>query len=376
MRNLSPLFSRNEQGFLGNLNLSDAQKALIQEAKVKIRDHLRSGITRIIKAEQNIDLSPRFLSQGSSVYKTRNQPCINPPQQIDHDLGCYLPLSFHEETGHPSIAANIFFSVVDLLLEEIVQAENWQGFKSKDTCSRVIVNEQIHIDIPLYSIPDKEFGLIKESAAKKNFSMDSMSMESISEDEWEIIKNKVLLAHREEDWIPSDPRKLNQYFKYIFENKGEQLRRVCRYLKAWRDYKWQQGGGPSSIYLMILADSIFQSAIDRRDDLALLNVLENIPNRITNPIKNPTDDSETIRINEDDKDSLRVYAIDFARDLKKAIKEADISSRISCELIRKHVGTRFPIDDTLQFIPREKVLSNPVEKDRSNREPENRGRAG
>src|SRR5690554_7408357 len=239
MRNLSPLFSGNKNKFLGNLNLTESQKYSIKEAKIKIREHLRSGITQIIKKEQGIDLSPRFLSQGSAVYKTRNQPCTIPPQQIDHDLGCYLPLSFHEETRHPSIAAEVFFNVVDSLLEGIIETEKWQGFESKDTCSRVIVNKQIHIDVPLYSIPDNEFGLIKESAAQRNFSMDSMSMESLSEDEWEIIKNRVLLAHREMDWIPSDPRKLNQYFKYIFENKGEQLRRICRYLKAWRDYKWQ-----------------------------------------------------------------------------------------------------------------------------------------
>lgn len=376
MRNLSPLFSRNEQGFLGYLNLSDDQKALIQEAKVKIRDHLRSGITRIIKAEQNIDLSPRFLSQGSSVYKTRNQPCSNPPQQIDHDLGCYLPLSFHEETSHPSIAAAVFFTVVDSLLQDIIETEKWKGFECKDTCSRVIVNTQIHIDIPLYSIPDKEFGFIKESADRRSISLDSMSMGSLSAEEWEIIKERVLLAHRKNGWIPSDPRKLNQYFKYIFENKGEQLRRICRYLKAWRDYKWQKGGGPSSIYLMILADSIFQRTIDRRDDLALLNVLENIPNRITNSIKNPTDDSETIRIKDEDRDNLSDHAIEFACELKRAIEDANISSTSACNLVRNHVGDRFPIDDTLPFVPRETVLSKTVVADKSNREPENRGRAG
>ncbi|HLW06560.1 MAG TPA: CBASS cGAMP synthase [Marinilabiliaceae bacterium] len=376
MRNLSPLFSGNKNKFLGNLNLTESQKYSIKEAKIKIREHLRSGITQIIKKEQGIDLSPRFLSQGSAVYKTRNQPCTIPPQQIDHDLGCYLPLSFHEETRHPSIAAEVFFNVVDSLLEGIIETEKWQGFESKDTCSRVIVNKQIHIDVPLYSIPDNEFGLIKESAAQRNFSMDSMSMESLSEDEWEIIKNRVLLAHREMDWIPSDPRKLNQYFKYIFENKGEQLRRICRYLKAWRDYKWQCGGGPSSIYLMILADSIFQCSIERRDDLALLNVLDNIPNRIAVPIKNPTDYSETIRIKEEDKDNLNIYATEFTRDLKKAIEDPDISSRMACNLVRNHVGDRFPLDDTLQFVPRETVLSKPAEFDKNNREPENRGRAG
>ena len=36
MRNLSPLFSKDEKGFIGNLNLTENQKKMIQEAKMKL----------------------------------------------------------------------------------------------------------------------------------------------------------------------------------------------------------------------------------------------------------------------------------------------------------------------------------------------------
>ena len=376
MRNLSPLFSKDEKGFIGNLNLTENQKNTIQEAKKKIREHLRAGITREIKKETGITLSPRFLSQGSSVYKTQNQPCNNPPQQIDHDLGCYFPLSVHEEPAPPSLPATTFFGIVDSLLEEIKLIEKWDKVEEKDTCSRIIINKEIHIDIPLYSIPDKDFETIRESARTKNLRLESMKMVDLSKEEWEIIKNQVLLAHRKKDWIPSDPRKLNEYFKYCFDHKGEQLRRISRYLKAWRDYKWKNGGGPSSIYLMILADSIFKCSNDGRDDLALLNVLEIIPSKLSKPLLNPTDDKEEIRIKEEDKKALYLYASEFSDDLRKAIESSLVSSVDACNLVRKHVGNRFPLDDNLKFIPRDTVLKNPVIVDNDDRKPENRGRAG
>ncbi len=233
-----------------------------------------------------------------------------------------------------------------------------------------------HIDIPLYSIPDNEFETIRESARAKNFYLESMKMVDLSKEEWEIIKSQVLLAHRKKDWMPSDPRKLNEYFKYCFDNKGEQLRRISRYLKAWRDYKWKNGGGPSSIYLMILADSIFKCSNDGRDDLALLNVLEMIPSKLSKPLLNPTDDKEEIRIKEEDKKELYLYATEFSADLKKAIESSFVSSLGACNLVRKHVGNRFPLDDNLKFIPRDTVMKTPVIIDNDDRKPENRGRAG
>jgi len=376
MRNLSSLFCNQESGFISKLDLTLSQKNYLKQCKIKIRDHLRDGISLIIKEQYETQIHPRFMSQGSSVYKTQNRPCSIPPQQIDHDLGCYLPLSYVEETDQPVIASKIFFEIVDELLELLVRKEKWVAIiKTKKTCSRVILNNEMHIDIPLYSIPDEEFHTVTEVAKSHNVILNDLRMDYISTDEWEEIKDQVLLAHREEGWKASDPRKLNKHFSRMFMVKGEQFRRICRYLKAFRDFYWKESG-PSSIYLMILADEIFISEMKSRDDLSLLNIINKIPEKLLMPRYNPTDRNEIIHIDEDDLKSFGNYIEKFGLDLNEAIY-SNITSNKSCELVRRHLGSRFPIHNNLPFDDniRREVLKTPVTP-KEDRKPEKRGRAG
>ena len=55
-------------------------------------------------------VEPRFFTQGSFSYKTINDPCWVPPQQMDLDDGCYLPLAF-VKAAKPAAAAQAFFAV-------------------------------------------------------------------------------------------------------------------------------------------------------------------------------------------------------------------------------------------------------------------------
>jgi len=381
MRDFSKAFQGSEGGFLGNLTLKKEQIQYITSARIKILEWLRKGISEKIKEREKISVEPRFMSQGSAVYKTRNKPCYVPPQQIDHDLGCYLPLSIAKEFSElPKIASKVFFSVVDDLLKELVSKERWIDIDTtKKTCSRVIVNHEIHIDIPLYAIPDTDFFTIRERIDKSLANENFVSMESRRIASWkEVNLKKVLLAHRELNWKESDPRKLNDYFKNAFEHKGEQLRRISRYLKAWRDYQWKESG-PSSIYLMILADLLFDAEIEK-DDIALLNILQGISRRLSDKnfnIINPTDPKETISISDIDRQKLQILSISFANDLRIAIQDNTIRDEKATELIRKNLGNRFPaivISSTESSI-RDKVISTPISHDEE-RSPSTRTRAG
>ncbi|MDG5816467.1 CBASS cGAMP synthase [Chitinispirillales bacterium ANBcel5] len=373
MRNLSPLFTRNTDGFLCNLNLTDAEKVVLKEAKTKILERLRTDIAKILKHKHGVTVFPRFMSQGSSVYKTQNKPCISPPQQIDHDLGCYLPLTIIEETGRPEVAATVFFQIVDEILKRLVYEENWDGVSTaKKTCSRVIVNKLIHIDIPLYSIPDKSFQLIKEATAAHRAEF-SISMDSLSD--WQTIKEQVLLAHRVDGWKPSDPKKLNDYFKKSFQVKGEQLRRVCRYLKAWRDFKWKEGG-PSSIYLMIIADNIIKSEINGRDDLALLDVLKGMSSFANGQVRNPAEPTEIISIDSVTNYQMLTWSEEFKLALERVIIGDVESCSKACQMIRQHLGKRFPQDSEYKNDIRDTVLNTPISDNCENRMPDNRSRAG
>lgn len=381
MRDFSNAFKNAKDGFLGNLTLTSKQTQLITYAKAKILDYLKKGINEEIEKIENVIVEPRFMSQGSAVYKTRNKPCQIPPQQIDHDLGCYLPLSIAKELNErPRIASKVFFSVVDKLLTELVKAEQWiKVDTSQRKCSRVVINNEIHIDIPLYAIPDIEFTTIQESVnkalASENFSINQLTLA----DRWrkEDIK-KVLLAHREDDWKESDPRKLNEYFRKIFEQKGEQLRRICRYLKAWRDYQWEDKG-PSSIYLMILATETIDAEIER-DDIALLDVLQKINEKLnveSYNVVNPTDSKEIINISDTDRQKLKTISKSFHDDLQKAIKDNLISDGKAIELIQRNLGHRFPstIISPTQPSIRDIVHLTPISHEEE-RKPSVRTRAG
>ena len=357
MRELSNLFSSTSNGFLGTLNLTIEQKTVIYEALKTIKQHLSDVIFK------EYEIHPRYMTQGSAGYKTQNQPCFS-SQEIDYDLGCYLPFSDIEETGKPHRAANVFFQTVDTTLERLAKEMHWKGTcNDKDTCCRVLLTNNIHVDIPLYSVPDKEFKTIHEccdSFRKSIYSSESYDIE-IDEESWEEFDyDEVLLAHRKEGWKPSDPRKINMYFRMQFEMKGEQFRRICRYLKAWRDFKWEKGG-PASIYLMCLANDLFDAEDAFGDDIKLLEILKKMPERLESPVINRAESEELKMKHPDDLQLLIDYAKLFAQDLNKAINDTLISDKTACCYIQKHLGNRFPIVDSIpsKHIS-EKIRSTPI----------------
>lgn len=338
MRDMSDLLKSTTSGFLGKLDLSKEQKNIIMDATRKIKDCLSDAIAK------EYDIHPRYMTQGSAKYKTQNQPCW-PSQEVDYDLGCYLPFSDLEETGKPYRAATVFFETVDNALENLAKKEQWKGIcKEKNTCSRVLINKNIHMDIPLYSVPDKEFNTIKDfSETRKSLCSAEVYDSNIEEETWEDFDyDRVLLAHRKEGWQESDPRNVNKYFQTVFKMKGEQLRRICRYVKAWRDFKWKEGG-PTSIYLMCLVEDLFKAENSFGDDIGLLEILEMMPERLRNPVVNKSEDEELKMKNPEDLPLLIDYARAFSHDLHKAIHESSISDDSACLLIQKHLGNRFPV---------------------------------
>ncbi len=55
------------------------------------------------------------------------------------------------------------------------------------------------------------------------------------EDFWAEMED-IHLAMRNGEWKKSDPEQVSKWFNDRVTEHGDQLRRVCRYLKAWRDY--------------------------------------------------------------------------------------------------------------------------------------------
>ncbi|GGI27362.1 MULTISPECIES: CBASS cGAMP synthase [Bradyrhizobium] len=307
--------------FLKNLNIADTDRACLMEAREKVRDCLRKTFAALTKQELGVTVHPRFFTQGSFAYRTINDPCWTPPQQMDLDDGAYLPMTFIQGVQRPSVAATAFFKVVDAALEKLAKEEGWQ-FGKKPTCSRLVISSNSHIDVPLYAIPDAEF----EKLEKQMKSFDAMARDARvdSDDRWDALPSDcVLLAHREHDWISSDPRKIRDWFVEAIKIYGPVLRRVCRYLKAWRDHHRPHLDDVSSILLMVCAfeacEDLGRPNVPGRDDLALLRIAERLPRLLEGPVYNPTDRDE--RVDGRLSAASRRIAIDMAKKFDAELTE-------------------------------------------------------
>ncbi|KPC27630.1 Uncharacterized protein ABJ99_0126 [Pseudomonas syringae pv. cilantro] len=348
MLNLSPLFNTSEEELclLNALELTPSQRLQITSAKNEVRQCLRHGIPRVL-IEQGYkgDIpQPRFFTQGSWAYKTLNSPAHLPPQQSDVDDGAYLPISFLKGSKRPSAASAIFFAAAEEALGRLVESkrsENWKLVTDKPTCIRIEISAIAHIDIPLYSIPDDEYQKLERAANAYGYDcfMDAVNVRRA--DSWTMLpSDEVLLAHREEDWIASDPRPVKDWFVDEVEAKGEQLRRVVRYLKAFRDWQWRTGG-PSSILLMAAAAPLF-TKMDRRDDLALLEVLKGLPAALRNGVSNPVNDDESLsgRLPADELEAAAEKFEMFEDYLNGAVNASDQTT--ACNWMISMFGPRFP----------------------------------
>jgi hypothetical protein len=345
MLNLSTLFhtsAEDKDTFLDNLNLTEQEKAQLETARVDIRNCLRHGIPAVL-ASQGFEgeiPKPRFFTQGSWSYKTLNAPAKE-PQQADLDDGAYLPMTFVKQTKRPSTASQIFFAAAEEALRPLVAKNKWAMDNDKDTCIRIEISSKAHIDIPLYAIPDDEYELLKASLEHRGYDVTMDSISKAEHDVWTALPaDSVLLAHRKEDWKKSDPRPLRDWFVSEVEVKGTQLRRIVRYLKAYRDWRWAEGG-PSSILLMATAAPLFD-AKHGRDDSALLSVVSGMAASLRVGVDNPTDSSESLtkRLGAEKVEEAALAFEDLEKFLRGALDSN--SPEQACAWMVAKFGERFP----------------------------------
>jgi hypothetical protein len=345
MLNLSTLFHttvEDKVAFFDNLHLSADEKKQLQEARVEIRNCLREGIPAILAAQgfEGEIPKPRFFTQGSWSYKTLNAPAKE-PQQADLDDGVYLPMTFVKLTKRPSTASQIFFAAAEQALTPLVKKKEWTMDSGKATCIRIEISGRAHVDVPLYAIPDEEFILLRASLESRGFDSISEAVTKAELDVWTALpRDSVLLAHRKENWKKSDPRPLRDWFVGEVEVKGDQLRRIVRYLKAYRDWRWPEGG-PTSILLMATAVPLFE-AQHGRDDLALLNVAAGMAKSLRAGVANPTDQNESLteRLGAEKVEEAAVAFEGFEKFLLGALECSNPEQ--ACAWMIEKFGNRFP----------------------------------
>lgn len=356
MIKLNRLFytTTDDKVFLDRIAPTQEQTDVLVDAKNAIRDHLRPRIreatTRILGMDKAV--TPRFRTQGSWSYKTCVQPACHPPQEMDWDFGVYLPVTVWEDSGPPHTMARLYFEMVERLLHDLCKEKGWALDHGKDTCIRVQINTWAHIDIPLYAAPENQFIQIMEKAAlssvlvqdSRDAFVENYADTDFTQQQLEDMVD-IVMATRAGEWKLSDPEEITRWFlDRILEHK-EQLRRVCRYLKAWRDHQWKDGGGPTSVCLMVAVAQAFE-AHPGRDDIALEKAARKLATDLRGEVREPaiaegTEDFNK-RLDKLAREDAAQRAAALAEGLRSARLQAPHQSALAIILLQGQLGERVP----------------------------------
>jgi hypothetical protein len=336
--------------YLNNLALREPQENLLRDARRLIRDTLRAAFKKETAAFAGSEkpISPNFFTQGSWAYKTINRPSHIPPQQTDMDDGCYLPMTFIRG-ANPRRAASWFYEVADKALVKLVTERGWKGYdNSKATCCRVIVDQENHVDVPLYAIRDDQFvammkALTEDRAARFSEAVAKASEEDDYTFDWsQVTGEDVLLAQRNGVWKPSNPREVSDWAISAVAQMGEQLRRTWRSLKGWRDNMFPNGEGPSSIALMVMIADNF-TKFDARDDLAVRAAAVAIRDAVVQKVEAPWNRHEDLceKLKPQDRALIAKVAQQLVDEIDACMQGSLNQASANLKLLGNHFGQHF-----------------------------------
>lgn len=217
--------------FNNEIKLGSEKKKSLRKSRNAIGKDIQKYFDETLKVTK-----PNFWGQGSYMMNT----IINPIEgEYDIDSGVYLThLSDVEEKDWPVP------STVHNWIVNAVKNRTSTPPQNKNTCVRVIYKDDYHVDLPIY------------------------------------IKNKDMehpkLAHKSKGWIDSDPKALTNWFTDEVKEKSDQLKRIVRYFKAWKDFKANGDKFPSGMIFTILAANHFVDDYEENDDSALVAVAKEI----------------------------------------------------------------------------------------------------
>ena len=295
MANCHDLF----QKFHDKIKLPSSKREYLMQARDAIRDRARKHFKEELKC--NV---PKFWIQGSYAMRTVANPLDG---EYDIDDGVYLQnLDVNKEKWPPT-------STVHNWVFKAVKGHTDKDPVDKRTCVRVIYSGKYHVDLPIYG------------------------------------ENKGLyyLAEKGENgWNESNPRTLTAWFKNEVETKGEQLRQVVRYLKAWADFKQKNNGKmPSGLLLTVLVTYNYEK--HDRDDTCVGATVKNIYAIVSTnfAVYNPVDVKEDLasHLTESQKETFKNLVSKLLASAGIALKED--SRKKASETWQKEFGDRFPTGD-------------------------------
>lgn len=379
--NLHRVFVDREIGFKKKITPTEQDLNFFNHIKKEVKSHLKTKIKKFLEQQGIADIAPKFRIQGSWAYGTCNLPAKQ-GQEMDFDYGVYLPVrafeGFNPDAGASEQAKN-YFEQVELMMKDLCrQHDDWQlDTSAPSSCIRIKIKSNTHMDIPLYAVPDDMFDALEERN-ELQLSLESATAihESLNDSEYlfedlyiksfaeESLMDKniqmIHMARRNGEWQKSDCELIRKWFVNklkSLENSSRQLLAVCRYLKAWRDWQFaDKDFQPSSILLMIIACKYYQYH-PSRDDLALLSVLENLPNALNSNVYENIEEHEREdfnRMKEDERVKAKQYADMLYQEFVASLSSLDKSKALG--YITNEWGNRIPQDVSLIETSRQPVF--------------------
>ena len=293
--------------FNSSIRLNDSKKAKLKANREALRKKIKNY------ADENNEDKPMFYSQGSFALDTNINPIKIkengvPKEKYDLDDGVYFICS-ESDKKTPDAYHGFIRRAVEGHASEV---------KDKNTCVRVIYSDGHHIDLPIY---------------------------------WMQSENAIpQLAHKLKGYMLSDPATFGDWVKQKISNTNQQgqLRRIIRYLKAWKNFRETSNSSlrlPSGFILTILVCEHYMK--NERDDLALRDTMQSIKNKLDIDFScyRPTVPIEEV-LNEkysNNKDTILAELEKFLENANGGINSTD--TKLASEYWQKIFGDRFPSPD-------------------------------
>ncbi|WP_417818914.1 CBASS cGAMP synthase [Tritonibacter scottomollicae] len=346
------------------LKVSDDKTAQLKSARRDIRNAIRAAGSRI-KIEDRYweqqfaqkssinrpDVAPKFFTQGSFAYDLLVNPC-HPAQQLDLDDGMYVIVDYLKD-GRPALVAKSLFAMVEEALKPLCEDRGWSLNTSKQTCVRVEITSDAHIDIPIYSAP-RDVAESQELAL--SFAEDRIAKRA-GREYYELPSDKIMLAQRDGTWQQSDPLKLHKWVEACAERYGEDFRRACRYFKGWRDHTWSRCCLSSITIMVAVAEALEQLYGAYRgdgDDRLVYEVGQLLPDILSGTLYNPALTEEQAILNDwsdEDREAVVAAARALADQMDAALKRSPDQTMVVSAL-RKAFGERIPMrPDVVEILP-------------------------
>jgi hypothetical protein len=281
------------------IKLKPKKKESLRTSRNALRKKIQDYFEETLKVSK-----PKFWGQGSYMMNTTIEPIEG---EYDIDDGVYLMhLADKKEEDWPAT------STVHNWIVKAVDGHTSTPPVDKNTCVRVIYKDDYHIDLPIY---------IKAEDAEHP-----------------------KLAHKTKGWIDSDPKALTNWFNDEVKNKGDQLKRIVRYFKAWKDYKKGDDKFPSGMVFTILAANHFVEGYEEDDDSAFIAIAQEIYDQLNSSfsLKRPVFPEEELLDgwSETAKTKFLNKLSNLIKQGQKALEKED--KKEAADIWRKIFGDRFP----------------------------------